>query len=602
MSLRNSPSAIAFGSIAVFVFIAATPAMAEPHPLRGLWVGTAKLLAVNEVAVPLDEHNVPVAPDPRVPTPAHDAADIRLIVHVNGAGQAFLLKDVAILNRADVGADAVAGDLALVTDPRLYPEFPPQPAKRIASAVFDFGDAQATAALDVLVQDAAVRAAAFAAATSLPVSTPTERNAARAAAVAAMTPPLDAIAAKADVAAAFDAFLDSFDDAALAAIAADTNAPVVATLSVAAEALRTGSFYGDTRANEMVRAVVAAAGAADPADRLAAVHNAAASAADIEGKYPRFIAGKVFSDMIAAAADAGAAAATVSGATQADVLAAMRTTPAAGVAITAGLLAKADRYDDTRAPDAIDAVLDAMAAAAFANRAQPTATIKSLADQAGRAELADRVADSTVPTTAPTLDYDAFVQSAAYQGAVATAADAAAEAAIAERAGNALFTDASLQGAAKTAASQALRGAYVEAARARRSELPLAGAFGPGSGDPRLVSELAQPTDLGPAGLAGTVILPAAHPTNPFRHRRHPDHTTGYDIRREIRFDFDAASGGAAESAGYGVSRVVGTYREEIFGLHKPLGPTPATAPIGLKTEGRFELNRISEIDALNAR
>ena len=41
---------------------------------------------------------------------------------------------------------------------------------------------------------------------------------------------------------------------------------------------------------------------------------------------------------------------------------------------------------------------------------------------------------------------------------------------------------------------------------------------------------------------------------------------------------------------------------EEIFGLHKPLGPTPATAPIGLKTEGRFELNRISEIDVLNAR
>ena len=27
----------------------------------------------------------------------------------------------------------------------------------------------------------------------------------------------------------------------------------------------------------------------------------------------------------------------------------------------------------------------------------------------------------------------------------------------------------------------------------------------------------------------------------------------------------------------------------------------PETAPIGLKTEGRFELNRLSEIDALNA-
>ena len=151
-------------------------------------------------------------------------------------------------------------------------------------------------------------------------------------------------------------------------------------------------------------------------------------------------------------------------------------------------------------------------------------------------------------------------------------------------------------------ARQALRSVYALAARARRAELPLAGAFAPGSGDPRLVSELAQPTDLGPAGLAGTVRLPADHPTNPFRHRRHPDHTTGYDIRREIRLDFDGAPGGAVESAGYGVSRIAGTYREEIFGLHKPLGPAPATAPIGLKTEGRFELNRISEIDVLNAR
>ena len=602
MSLRKPPSAIAFGSIAVFVFIAATPAMAEPHPLRGLWVGTAKLLAVNEVAVPLDEHNVPVAPDPRVPTPAHDAADIRLIVHVNGAGQAFLLKDVAILNRADVGTDAIAGDMALVTDPRLYPEFPPQPAKRIASAVFDFGDAQTTAALDVLVQDAAARAAAFAAAPSLAVATPAQRNAARAAAVAAMTPALDALAAAADVAAAYDAFLDLFDDAALSAIAADTNAPAVSTLSAAAEALRTGSFYGDTRANEMVQAVVAAAAAAAPADRLVAVHHAAASAADLEGKYPRFIAGKVFSDMITAAAEAGAAAAQAAGATEAGVLGAMRATPAASDAITAGLLAKVNRYDDTRSTDAINAVLGAMAAAAFANRTHPAVEITRLAEAAGRAELASRVAGHTIPATAPTLDYNAFVQSAAYQGAAAVAADAAAEAAIAERAGNALFTTASLQGAAKAAASEALRSAYVEAARARRTELPLAGTFAPGSGDPRLVAELAQPTDLGPAGLAGTLVLPAAHPTNPFRHRRHPDHTTGYDIRREIRLDFDGAPGGAVESAGYGVSRIAGTYREEIFGLHKPLGPAPATAPIGLRTEGRFELNRISEIDALNAR
>jgi len=98
------------------------------------------------------------------------------------------------------------------------------------------------------------------------------------------------------------------------------------------------------------------------------------------------------------------------------------------------------------------------------------------------------------------------------------------------------------------------------------------------------------------------LYLPANHPTNPFRHRRHPDHTTGINITRVIRFDFDATEGGALESAGYGVNVIRGTYREEIFGLHKPLGPNPDTQPIGLKTEGRFELNRISVIDTLNAR
>ena len=602
MSPRKSPSAIRRTAIALSAVMVASSACSQSHPLRGLWVGSAKLQAVNEVAVPLDEHNVPVAPDPRVPTPTHDAADLRLIVHVNGAGQANLLKDVAILNRAAGGADMAEADMALVTDTRLYPEFPPQPAMRIASAVFDFGDAKATAALDALVEDAAARAAAFAAAPSLAVSTPAERNAARAAAVAAMTPALNALAAKADAADAFDAFLDQVDAGALSAIAADTNAPVVATLSAAADALRTGSFYGDTRANEMLSAVLASAAAAAPAARLAAVQNAAASVADVENKYQRFISGKTFSDMIAAAAEAGAAAAKAAGATQAGVLDAMRTTQAASDAITAGLLAKVARYADTRSVDAIDAVLGAMASTAFGNRALPAEEIKRLSGQAGRTELGDRVVRHPLSATAPTLDYNAFIQSAAYHGAAAVAADAAAEAAIAERAGNALYTAASLRDAAKVAAVDALRGVYVAAARARRTELPLAGAFAPGSGDPRLVSELAQPTDLGPAGLAGTLILPADHPTNPFRHRRHPDHTTGYDIRREIRFDFDAAPGGAVESAGYGVSRIAGTYREEIFGLHKPLGPAPASAPVGLKTEGRFELNRISEIDVLNAR
>ena len=47
----------------------------------------------------LDKNNVPIAPDPNVPTPTADRAHLRLILHVNGAGQVSLLRDVAVLNR-----------------------------------------------------------------------------------------------------------------------------------------------------------------------------------------------------------------------------------------------------------------------------------------------------------------------------------------------------------------------------------------------------------------------------------------------------------------------------------------------------------------------
>ena len=193
------------------------------------------------------------------------------------------------------------------------------------------------------------------------------------------------------------------------------------------------------------------------------------------------------------------------------------------------------------------------------------------------------------------------MRSPAFQEVATTAASAAATGAITERAENILFTQHSISGAAQIAAVNALRTIYGAAARVLCTELPLAGLFSTGSGDSRLVSELASPLDLGLPGLVGSIYLPANHPTNPFRHRRHPDHQSGYDIRREIRIDFDSMAEDAPETAGYGVDRVRGTYRESIFGLHKPLGPTPDTEPIGLKTEGRFELNRLSGIDTLNA-
>ncbi len=74
-------------------------ASGQSAPLRGLWVGQINLNAVNEVSVPLNAEDVPVAPDPAVPTPTSDQAQLRVLLHVNGAGQVSLLRDVAVVNR-----------------------------------------------------------------------------------------------------------------------------------------------------------------------------------------------------------------------------------------------------------------------------------------------------------------------------------------------------------------------------------------------------------------------------------------------------------------------------------------------------------------------
>lgn len=600
-----SSRAVAVAAAAMLV-LGPSGGFGQSNPYRGLWVGTVALQAVNEVSVPLDTNNVPIAPKPAVPTPTFDQAHLRIILHVNGAGQASLLKDVAILNRAygsnnQAQVAARESDLALVTDPRTYASYPPQPAQRIGSAVFDFGDEKATEALDAILESAAVNAAAFATNPALPVGTQGERVQARNAAIAAMTPALRQIAGNADVADSFGAFLAGFNAAALDAIAADPSSAVITGFQSQAVALRDQSFYGDSRALEAVNAVVAAVLAVPTGATHTAAHNTASSFADTGNVYQRFLSGKGFGDMIAAASAEAAVAAKAPGATTATILAALRATPGATDAMAQALQGKVSAYDDTRAINAVEAVLAAMAASAFSNAALAPSEIQLQSETAGRDALAGMVARYPVPVLTPTLDYNAFVRSAAFQAAPDDAAYAAADAAIQERAANPLYTMTSLYAAAKVAAANALQAAYGAAARALRTELPLTGTFAPGSGDPRATAELPQPSDLGPPGLTGRIYLPASHPTNPFRHRRHPDHTVGYDIQRAIRFDFDAVSGNSLEPASYGVDRIRGTYREEIFGLHKPLGPAPDTAPIGLKTEGRFELNRISEIDSLNA-
>jgi len=587
--------------------LAVQPGFAQASPYRGLWIGSISLDSVNEVPVPLDAANIPIAPDPEVPTPAFDRADLRLIIHVNGAGQAFLLKDVAILNRVygqiTNNAAVMAGpdDLSLVTDPRLYPVFPPQPAMRYASAAFDFGDAAATDALDALVEEAASQTAALTLTSTADLSTQGGRVQLRNDIVAAVQPDLVTIVEQADVAEAFGQFIQTFNSAALSAIIADTSDPVVSNLLTAATDLRDQSFYQDSRAIDMVNAVVAAVNDADPTNRFTAAHHTASSFADTGNLYQRFIAGGTFGDMIVAAASEAATLAQDVGATTESVALLLRSLDASVAALNAALLAKVPMYTDNRSVAAVDTVLLAIAEAAVDHASEPAGDIADLAEQAGRIALSDMIARYPLPTQTPTLDYTAFATSPALAAAPALAIAAAADAAISERAFNVLYTTNSVYAAAKIAAINALSAAYREAARVMRTELPLEGDFAPGAGDNRPVASLPQPSDLGAPGLTGRVYLPANHPTNPFRHRRHPDHTRGFDIERLIRIDFDGLSGDPLEAAGYGVERIRGIYREEVFGLHKPLGPDPVNQPIGIRTEGRFELNRISLIDSLNS-
>jgi hypothetical protein len=245
---------------------------------------------------------------------------------------------------------------------------------------------------------------------------------------------------------------------------------------------------------------------------------------------------------------------------------------------TAALNAKLTSYSDTRAPDALELVLSSIVAKAALSDSPLAAEIAALAEQAGRDALSGSVARYPRPTAAPSTDYTAFVRSSTFSGSVATAAEAAATAALKEKK-DLLATPASIKDKAKEAAINALAPVLAAASRSLLTELPMSGDFA--------------------ASLATEILLPANHPTNPFRHRRHPDHSTGIDIRRLVNLSFQPVNGATLTRTGYGVDRISGIYQEEIHGLHKPLGPSKN---IGLKVAGTFQLHRISLIDALNGR
>lgn len=101
--------------------------------------------------------------------------------------------------------------------------------------------------------------------------------------------------------------------------------------------------------------------------------------------------------------------------------------------------------------------------------------------------------------------------------------------------------------------------------------------------------------------LSASITLDAEAPTNPFRHKFHPDHNNrnelytlfleeAYPISREMTFTFSSAELGGGSDASYGANLLGGSYRERLGGLHRN----------DIVVEGRFLLSRISASPDLN--
>ncbi|MGZ0657537.1 hypothetical protein ACWPKO_02175 [Coraliomargarita sp. W4R53] len=597
------------------------------HPSRGLWVGEVALNAVNEATGAVGDSNTYEFTDPETVTPTSDTAYLRLILHVNAAGQASLLKSVAIVDRS--AEDASQTDLLLITDPTLYSQYPGI-AKRIASAAFDFGNQQAVIAVQKLVDDATAIAVSGALAgddhatiqsdiedaleilvddadvDSAYLNTGVSANSFitdnffnysqvvdLANAVATLLD--DGSKTAADF--AYDAGAANYTPFAGAPFAFDFD-----TVFQAAEALRDGSFYGDTRAIQaivnLVADVVVAVESSEPAadlavkqaNALAAAEAAWHNAADVDQAYNRFLASDEFSKLpsvvitvaVPAAIDAEALGgdATVIATAVRDALLLNGDVGAATTA--AGLVALGSVFseEDPRPLRAIETVIESAVASATA-QVLLNPSLGTMATVVGEAVDAAFVSVPGGATflSAPTESYTNFVSSSDYtDAAVAAAVTATTEALFQLNAG--VDDEAALIYLTQSKVNKALVAVRNDVAALSQYVIPFSGSLVDGE------------------SVQGTLHLPALAPTNPFLHRLHPDHSEGFPIVREIQLTVD---NGLLEQnfalTGLGVSQLTGVYEEEIFGLHKPLGPSQ---DVGLKTQGIFTLNRLSLIDTLN--
>jgi hypothetical protein len=113
--------------------------------------------------------------------------------------------------------------------------------------------------------------------------------------------------------------------------------------------------------------------------------------------------------------------------------------------------------------------------------------------------------------------------------------------------------------------------------------LDFTGSFGPGQ------------------SMSVTAVVESDLPTNPFRHRYHPDHDNldeqflnsrveAYQVIRNMQLEFTVQDPQGGNSPGWGDSTVGGVFEESITGLHKN----------AIFTSGKFRLRRVSAVSALN--
>jgi len=101
--------------------------------------------------------------------------------------------------------------------------------------------------------------------------------------------------------------------------------------------------------------------------------------------------------------------------------------------------------------------------------------------------------------------------------------------------------------------------------------------------------------------LTGTLTLPFDHPTNPFKHKYHPDHDNlnasfdapameSYTTTRQIELALSATPPDGPAEPDYGYDVLGGIYRETITGIHKRT----------IHLSGTFRVTRVSQIAQLN--